>query len=94
MATEDVTGLNGRAVIGVRCPTCNAVAGERCRTRTGAVATRFHKARPNTPGFTGRDDTGRQLCLACQRWKYPAIHSCPGVPQRPNLAAALLTSLS
>lgn len=24
---------------------------------------------------------GRQWCTGCERWKFLAIHSCPGVPQ-------------
>lgn len=34
-----------------------------------------------TPGFRGRDEQRRQQCLRCWGWKYPATHSCPGVPQ-------------
>jgi hypothetical protein len=34
-----------------------------------------------TPGFRGFDDAGRQQCLRCWGWKFPALHSCPGVPQ-------------
>jgi hypothetical protein len=62
------------------CPTCSAIPGNRCRSASGKP-TGFHKARPNTPGFAGRDERGRQWCLTCERWKFPAIHSCPGVPQ-------------
>jgi hypothetical protein len=40
-----------------------------------------HKARLDALGFAGRDDQGRQFCLTCERWKFPATHSCPGVPQ-------------
>lgn len=27
---------------------------------------------------------GRQWCPGCERWKFLAIHSCPGVPQGTN----------
>ena len=42
-------------------------------TKLGASTT-FHKRRANDPGFTGRDEQGRQQCLTCERWKFPAIH--------------------
>jgi hypothetical protein len=66
--------------IELRCPRCGAVPGSRCRAASGRV-TDYHTARSNCLGFTGRDDQGRQFCLTCQQWKFPAIHSCPGVPQ-------------
>ena len=67
----------------LRCPTCGAQPGQPCVTKLGG-ATTFHKRRANTPGFAGRDEQGRQQCMTCERWKFPAIHSCPGVPHRSN----------
>lgn len=69
--------------IELRCPKCNARPGQRCRALKSGRATDFHKARPNSIGFTGRDEEGRQFCLRCERWKFVALHSCPGVPQLP-----------
>jgi hypothetical protein len=70
------------APIELRCPTCGAQAGYHCTSAAGRTLwSYFHKNRPNAPGFAGRDAQGRQFCLTCERWKFPAIHSCPGVPQ-------------
>lgn len=35
----------------------------------------------NARGFRGFNEAGQQQCLTCWGWKFPAIHSCPGVPQ-------------
>lgn len=67
--------------IDLRCPVCQAQPGRRCRTLTTGRTTDTHTRRPNAIGFTGRDDRDRQQCLTCWGWKFPATHSCPGVPQ-------------
>ncbi|MBO0813606.1 MAG: hypothetical protein J2P30_00405 [Actinobacteria bacterium] len=67
--------------IDLRCPKCGAEPGKRCRTLKTGRPTDFHMARANSIGYTGRDEQGRQFCLRCRRWKFPALHSCPGVPQ-------------
>jgi hypothetical protein len=67
--------------IDLPCPTCHVGPRMRCVTLTTGRITDFHVRRPNTPGFTGRNERGEQQCLTCWGWKHPAIHSCPGVPQ-------------
>jgi len=38
-------------------------------------------AKKNDPGYAGWNERGEQQCLTCWGWKFPVIHSCPGVPQ-------------
>jgi len=78
-----VPGGGAMMPVDLRCPSCGAGPGQPCRSKSGRTQWgRFHKARPNAPGFSGRNAEGKQLCVRCERWKFPAIHSCPGVPQR------------
>lgn len=47
------------------------------------------EAKPTTPD----PGDGRQWCPGCQRWKFLAIHSCPGVPQPSRVIADLATAI-
>lgn len=67
--------------IDLYCPTCSALPGALCTTGQGTNTRTFHKARKQFEGYTGRLRNGKQRCNGCGQWKWPHMHSCPGVPQ-------------